>query len=1029
MTETNIQIIYLFSALIYGLAGVFLFVLSNRDIGLRLYGGVLFVLAALNTALSILTGVETWFMANGAAFVVSVLVFIVPLVWLALLGLLRPSLLKRREIVVSLLVLQAIPVATALLDLAGLTRVLPGGALFFSGIDPAAFNGQYFAPTSYMSGPLFLVFGVGSGLMMVAMLLFPLGAVAVSDRRNAPRNSYLAMWLLATVLVALPFMGLAAINTVVRPQEGSAQLAVLVVAGGLALVQFALILFFRLPLAVLRDRLQRLPLRQKLVIFTLLIGLPVLVSLVVVAGLLVNNAVTIQSGEALRNVADVQAVRVNTLLETELENLRTLAANPDVQETMRADQARYAAIPAQTLIQRLQNDNLAWRQATDDTELVGSRLNNDAVDAIRTFQQLFPEHVDVLIVNAQGALVAASTRPEQFYLAQEPWYVAVQRNGFDGEYITPDPIRFSLGGPGEQLGTYLTVSIRDETTGEQIGLLRSTIPLTVLADALRSDFFLSAQVANLFTSSDERFATTENIGVNIKFINLDFTREPNSAARWAVADFDGVLQLVAWRTLDDSRFSPIINALGWRVVLTQPIATSQSTVRLLINASTIIVPLTILVNAGLAVFLGAWVTQPVSDLRAAAEALVRGDYEKPLPVTGDDEVGQLTTAFGQLRQDIQRLTQQLEGAVETRTAQLAVVNEFTSTIVNPGITQVQLLNRAVELIQRNFRFYQVSIFLIDEDSQMAVVAASAGPAAETFLARRHSLPLTNNSVVGYVAVNRRPRVVANVGEDVVHFKNPLLPDTRAELGLPLALGERVLGVLDVQSTQLDAFDENDIRTFETIANQIAITLENARLFAQLQDSVTQMRSVQQQYLGRAWRDYTREHGDVRLRLDGTQVLTTSSAEAALAVGPHEMLVLPIQVRGFEIGQLRLPRPTHRDWTPEERTLALAVVEQAALAIENARLLDEAQRLARREQAITEISDRVRQVPNVSNILRTTLTELGEVLGARAGLIRLDLDLGNGETLQVENEDTPPSERPTIRLTRPFGDLPGGGETR
>lgn len=168
-----------------------------------------------------------------------------------------------------------------------------------------------------------------------------------------------------------------------------------------------------------------------------------------------------------------------------------------------------------------------------------------------------------------------------------------------------------------------------------------------------------------------------------------------------------------------------------------------------------------------------------------------------------------------------------------RADQFRTVAEVGETV--SGLIELdEVLNNTVNLIRDRFGFYQVSIFLVDEAKTWAVVRASTGEVGKIMVDRPHRLEVGGQSIVGYVTARARPRIALDVGQDAVHFKNPLLPDTRSEMALPLIARGMVIGALDVQSVEANAFQEEDIETLQIMANQLATAIENARLFEQTQ---------------------------------------------------------------------------------------------------------------------------------------------------------------------------------------------------
>ncbi len=151
-----------------------------------------------------------------------------------------------------------------------------------------------------------------------------------------------------------------------------------------------------------------------------------------------------------------------------------------------------------------------------------------------------------------------------------------------------------------------------------------------------------------------------------------------------------------------------------------------------------------------------------------------------------------------------------------------------------------VLNRAVELVRDRFGFYHAGIFLVDEMGEYAILQAAAGPSREQLLAKRHRLKVGQTGIVGYVTGTGLSRIAQNVGGDEVHYKNPDLPNTRSELTLPLKVGQQVIGALDVQSVQENAFDDEDVTILQILADLLAVAIDHAHLFNRVQEYATEL---------------------------------------------------------------------------------------------------------------------------------------------------------------------------------------------
>jgi signal transduction histidine kinase/DNA-binding response OmpR family regulator len=155
----------------------------------------------------------------------------------------------------------------------------------------------------------------------------------------------------------------------------------------------------------------------------------------------------------------------------------------------------------------------------------------------------------------------------------------------------------------------------------------------------------------------------------------------------------------------------------------------------------------------------------------------------------------------------------------------------------------KLLERTANLICERFGYYQASIFLLDEEGEYALVRESTGAAGTEMKQRGHKLAVGSRSVIGYVTQSGSPLVIDDVQHDPLHRPNPLLPETQAEVGIPMKIGGRILGALDVQSSQSGAFSEDDIAALQILADQIAVAVDNARAYELSQQAVEEMREI------------------------------------------------------------------------------------------------------------------------------------------------------------------------------------------
>src|SRR3990172_8663169 len=222
--------------------------------------------------------------------------------------------------------------------------------------------------------------------------------------------------------------------------------------------------------------------------------------------------------------------------------------------------------------------------------------------------------------------------------------------------------------------------------------------------------------------------------------------------------------------------------------------------------------------------------RPLTALAQVVERIARGQFEQRVPIERRDEVGRLGESFNAMATELSSMYRSLEERVAERTHQIQTASEVARDAA--FIRDVDaLLDQVVRLISDRFAFYHAGIFLTEGDD--AVLRAASSEGGRRMLERGHRLAVGKVGLVGYVTGTGKPRIALDVGADAVHFANPDLPHTRSELALPLRVGASVIGALDVQSNEPNAFDDHDLVVLQTMADQLATALENARLLDSL----------------------------------------------------------------------------------------------------------------------------------------------------------------------------------------------------
>lgn len=456
------------------------------------------------------------------------------------------------------------------------------------------------------------------------------------------------------------------------------------------------------------------------------------------------------------------------------------------------------------------------------------------------------------------------------------------------------------------------------------------------------------------------------------------------------------------------------------------------------------------------------VSHPIRRLAEASSEMADGCLDRKVTINREDEIGILAGALGRMGAQMHDLVGDLEGRVAERTRDLShrAVQLETAASVGRAAASIldldSLLPRVVELVHQRFGFYYVGLFLIDEAGDDALLAVGSGEAGRIMREEGHRLAVGGESMVGQACSMGQARVAVDVGAEPVRFDNPLLPDTRSEMALPLMIGERVLGALDLQSTEAAAFSEDDIAALQLVADQVAVAVDNALKFseeARLLEATSPLYRTSHRLAAATTVQEVSEailFTVAETEADGCSVAQfhwgpdgkvaaveslgrwerSSSTQESVAPGPtawhkllplplltqltttedilqhgrisedgrvqlaqldiHALVAVPLRIASASRGQgfLLIERQTPGDFSAMTLRLYEALAQQAAVALERARLLQESQQQAWREHYIRDIGDQIASSLDLEQLIETTVAELGTMIGAVEGYVEM-----------------------------------------
>jgi GAF domain-containing protein/HAMP domain-containing protein len=438
----------------------------------------------------------------------------------------------------------------------------------------------------------------------------------------------------------------------------------------------------------------------------------------------------------------------------------------------------------------------------------------------------------------------------------------------------------------------------------------------------------------------------------------------------------------------------------------------QSAARLAAILLIVLLVFAIAVSLGL----GRVIAAPIQRLTQVAGQITAGDLSVQASAATRDEIGTLAQSFNIMTSRLRETLDELEKRVEERTSELVAANErnerrarqfeaiahIARTITSTRDLD-QLLSQITTEISQELGFYHVGIFLLDTAREYAVLSAANSEGGKKMLERGHRLKVGEKGLVGHVTGTGKPRLALDTGMDAVYFNNPDLPETHSELALPLRVGDDVIGALDVQSTETNAFGQEDLNILSTLADQVSIAIQNAQQFEQTRRALNEADVLSRQFVEVGWQEFTKSRNILGIRHTGARATLLHKRngkhkeEDFLAVNPARInvrgatLSLPIKLRGEVIGSVEVRTPDNRRWDQDELDIVTTIIERAAIAMENARLLAESQKRAAKERIIGEIAAKISMQSEINELLKTTAQELGRSLPGAEIAIQFNKD--------------------------------------
>jgi GAF domain-containing protein/HAMP domain-containing protein len=472
---------------------------------------------------------------------------------------------------------------------------------------------------------------------------------------------------------------------------------------------------------------------------------------------------------------------------------------------------------------------------------------------------------------------------------------------------------------------------------------------------------------------------------------------------------------------DDTIAVAFMKTQPWMVAYSRPTSIFLTDIQTQTRTNIVLVLITLIIVSIVTALIARSLTNPITELAKVANSITHGDLNARAKVSSTDEIGVLASAFNSmterlsenltnLEERVAERTNELQTAIETnarRARQFEAIGQV-SRVINQTQNLQDLLPQITQVINQQFDYYHVGIFLMDANNEYAVFAASNSEGGQKMLARNHRLKVGEVGIVGNVAKTGIPRIALDTGSDVTFFNNPDLPETRSEMALPLfRSGQQIIGVIDVQSTESNAFGYEDIQILATLAEQVSIAIANAQLYEETQKALLESDMFYRRNLQTGWARFVRSQklaGIRRLgmrsniyseaiKLPGESEVISSGTPYIKTDAISSQMTIPVKLRGERVGMLSIKTDGKRNLTSDEMDIVTAIIERAALSIENTRLLAESRLTAEKERVIGEISAKISAGTEMETILKTTARELGNQISGVHISVEIESDNG------------------------------------
>jgi GAF domain-containing protein/HAMP domain-containing protein len=746
----------------------------------------------------------------------------------------------------------------------------------------------------------------------------------------------------------------------------------------------------------------------------------------------------------LTQIALDRATRIGDLFNEQINALTTLSMNEGLQDAVDAQNSSYE--DSATIQSTLDTKDAQWRTADEadnnNHPLVRENLTNKVAQELLEYQQGFPSNVEVFITDVYGGLAGTTNRTSDYFQADEGWWQAAYNNGEGGVYISEPEFDESANAVGVQIA----LPIRHQKTGEITGILRTTYIMTPLATIL-SEKIGQTDEADLLLPGEE----VSRINYTGEYEEIEAEEFEALQAVFGQGmvemEYEGEESVVTQATVQTLEGNPAVDNLGWIVVFTQEADEAFAPVNASIRGFIVVLLVVVALAAAAAFGFSLILVRPIIRLTATAEEIAGGAIDTRAEVTSSDEVGTLAEAFNTMTSQLREFIGTLEQRVADRTKAIATSSEVSRSL-STILDREELVRAVVEQVQESFGYYHAHIYQLQGDT--LVMAGGTGEAGALMLSNGHTVQ-KGSGLVGRAADSNEAVLVPDTSQDPNWLPNDLLPDTKSEVAIPISVGNRVLGVLDVQQNVAEGLDQEDVDSLQSIANQVAAALQNVDQYESTQkmasdlevvanvgiatSTITEGGHLLQEVVDLSKQSFELYHAHIYLLNEAGDTLELASGagevgrkmvteEHAIPLDSEKSLVaraartregvvvndvqanpdflpnpllpetrsemaVPMIVGDKVIGVLDVQAEWVDRFTDIDVSIQTTLASQVAVALQNVRSFANAQKQAERETRLNTITQKIQGADTIEEAMQVAARELGHALGKRQTLVALD----------------------------------------